>query len=367
MEDRFKYKVTEQKKNVKTFEVSIDKSLEQEYYEKEFQKLAADVKIAGFRPGKAPRNVVEPKVAMDALNETINTLLPDVTVQVLVKENITPLGRIQYDIKDVKTENALVYAFTVYSYPEINVEKVKKIKVTAKKEETKDAEVDSVIRNIVRSTLPPEKWRKEDKKEESEKKEDAKNDEKEDAKKEITVDDSFEITDEMVKELGYEDAPTLEILRKQVKESLDKTKTNQYETVLLEKGLVEVQKIVEMEVPHELIHQEADHRQADFEERLAKINLKVEDYLKTQGKTMEEIHSEWEADIEKMLFRDVFAVQLSHVEKIVPTEEELDLEIDKIEDELTRIKYKGNQNYRDQFRTMVSVNKGLERFLSWIR
>jgi trigger factor len=368
MEERFKYKVVEQNKNVKTFEVTIEKSLEQEYYEKQYQKLSANVKIAGFRPGKAPRNVVEPKVAMDALNETINTLLPDVTVQVLVKENITPLGRINYDLQDVKTEDGLVYKFTVHTYPEIDVEKLKKIKVEAKKEDTKDSEVDSVIRNIIRSTLAPEKWQKETKKEEvSEEKKDDKAEEITNKPKEITVDDSFEITDEMVKELGYPDAENLEVLRKQVKESLDQTKQNQYESELLEKGLVEVQKVVEMEVPHELVHQEADHRQADFEERLARINLKVEDYLKTQGKTMEEIHSEWEADIEKMLFRDVFAVQLAHNEKIVPTEDELDQEIDKIEDEMTRIKYKGNQNYRDQFRTMVSVNRGLERFISWIK
>jgi trigger factor len=366
MEERFKYKVVEQKKNVKTFEVTIEKFLEQEYYEKQYQKLSANVKIAGFRPGKAPRNVVEPKVAMDALNETINTLLPDVTVQVLVKENITPLGRINYDLQDVKTDAGLSYKFTVYTYPEINVEKLKKIKVEAKKNETKDSEVDSVIRNIIRSSLPPEKWRKEETKEAKAENEDTENKDEKKAE-EITVDDSFEITDEMVKELGYPDAENLEVLRKQVKESLDKTKENQYESELLEKGLVEVQKVVEMEVPHELVHQEADHRQADFEDRLARINLKVEDYLKTQGKTMEEIHSEWEADIEKMLFRDVFAVQLAHTEKIVPTEDELDQEIDKIEDEMTRIKYKGNQNYRDQFRTMVSVNRGLEKFISWIK
>jgi trigger factor len=368
MEERFKYKVVEQNKNVKTFEVTIEKSLEQEYYEKQYTKLSANVKIPGFRPGKAPRNVVEPKVAMDALNETINTLLPDVTVQVLVKENITPLGRIHYDLEEVKGSDGLSYKFTVHTYPEINVEKVKKIKVEAKKGEVKEDEVDAVIRNIIRSTLPPEKWRKETKAEKESKDSEAEDTERKENKvEEITVDDSFEITDEMVAELGYEDAQTLEVLKKQVRESLEKTKENQYESELLEKGLVEVQKVVEMVVPHELVHQEADHRQADFEERLAKINLKVEDYLKTQGKTMEDIHSEWEADIEKMLFRDVFAVQLAHTEKIVPTEEELDEEIDKIEDEMTRIKYKGNQNYRDQFRTMVSVNKGLERFISWIK
>ncbi len=362
MEDKFKYKLVETKKNVKTFEVTVDKSLEQEYYEKAFQKLSADIKIAGFRPGKAPRDVVEPKVALDALNETVNSLLPDVTVKVLVKENITPLGRVEYDIKDVKGESEMVYKFTVHTYPDIDVSKVKKIKVTAKKDEVKEDEVDSVIRNIIRSTLPRDKWAGEEKAEDE--KISKKDEKKEDA---VSVDTTFEITDELVKELGYEDAKSVEELRKSVKESLNKVKDNQYESELLEKGLEEVQKIVEMEIPHDMVHHEADHRQADFEARLKQINLNVDEYLKAQGKTMKELHDEWERDIEKMIFRDVFAVQLAHQEKLIPSEEELDTEIDKIEDEMTKVRYKGDQRMRDQYRTMVSVNKGLQKFLEWLK
>lgn len=369
MDEKFKYKLVETKKNVKTFEVSVDKSLEQEYYEKAFHQLSANVKIAGFRPGKAPRDVVEPKVALDALNETINNLLPDVTVKVLVKENITPLGKVNYDIQDVKGDTEMTYKFTVHTYPEIDVDKVKKIKVEAKMGETTDDEVDSVIRNIIRSTLPKEKWGKA-KGSQPLAEEEAKNEGKEEGEgkgEDVAIETTFEITEDLVSALGYEDAKSVAELKKSVKESLDKVKVNQFESELLEKGLDEVQKIVEMEIPHDMVHHEADHRQADFEERLKKINLNVDDYLKTQGKTMNELHDEWERDIEKMIFRDVFAVQLAHVEKIIPTEEDLDAEIDKIEDEMTRVKYKGDQRMRDQYRTMVSVNKGLQQFLSWIK
>ncbi len=365
MDEKFKYKLVETKKNVKTFEVSVDKSLEQEYYEKAYQQLSANVKIAGFRPGKAPRDVVEPKVALDALNETINNLLPDVTVKVLVKENITPLGRVNYDIQDVKGDAEMTYKFTVHTYPEIDVAKVKKIKVDAKKGETTEEEVDSVIRNIIRSTLPKEKWgaaaKNEGKGEEKGK------EEGEGKGEDVAIETTFEITEDLVSALGYEDAKSVAELKKSVRESLDKVKVNQFESELLEKGLDEVQKIVELEIPHDMVHHEADHRQADFEDRLKKINLNVDDYLKTQGKTMKELHDEWERDIEKMIFRDVFAVQLAHVEKIIPTDDELDTEIDKIEDEMTRVKYKGDQRMRDQYRTMVSVNKGLQQFLSWIK
>jgi trigger factor len=53
-------------------------------YERVLQRLASKAKIEGFRPGRAPRQLVEARVGPAALREeVVETLVPEVVQQAL--------------------------------------------------------------------------------------------------------------------------------------------------------------------------------------------------------------------------------------------------------------------------------------------
>jgi len=362
MSDKYTYKKKEQKKNNYTYEVVVSNDYQKEVQDKVYKELSKDVKVAGFRPGKAPKDMIEGKIAMDVLNETVNRILPDVSYEILNTEKLNPLSRLEYAFKEFNKDGGLTFEFSFANSPEIKVSDLKKIKVTKKVEPVTDTEVDMVIRNIIQSTLPKEKWSKEgSKKEDLSDEASAKSDEKK------AEDKPFEITDEMISELGYEDEKTVEGMRKKVRESLQEVKDNQAEDEFTSKVLEEAMKVVDFEVPHNLIHEEIHNREHAFLERLKNINLDLEAYLKTQNKTMEQIHEEWHKDIEKGAFGDILAINLAVQEKLVPTEEDMEKEIEKVEDKVLQVQYRGNPQMGDQLRTFLTRNNGIKKLVEIVK
>ncbi|MFS8130993.1 MAG: trigger factor [Candidatus Dojkabacteria bacterium] len=370
MSDKYTYKKKEQKKNNYTYEVIVLSDYQKEVQEKVYKKLSKDVKVAGFRPGKAPRDMIEGKIAMDVLNETVNQILPDVSYEILTTEKLNPLSRLNYAFKEFNKDGGLTFEFSFLNSPEIKVSDLKKIKVASKTEPVTDVEVDLVIRNIIQSTLPKEKWGNVKNEEIKElKNEENKSDEKKEKnnEKEPTTATPFEITDELVAELGYEDEKTYAGLKKKVRESLEEVKNNQADEEFTGKVIDEAMKVVDFEVPHDLIHEEIHKREAAFLERLKNINLDLEAYLKTQNKTMDQIHDEWHKDIEKGAFGDILAINLAVQEKLVPTEEDLEAEIEKVEDKVMQVQYRGNPAIRDQLRTFMTRNNGIKKLIEIVK
>src|SRR5437762_11953609 len=61
-------------------------------YERVLSRLASRAKIEGFRPGRAPRALVEARLGPAALREeVVETMVPDVIRQALDKESIDPI------------------------------------------------------------------------------------------------------------------------------------------------------------------------------------------------------------------------------------------------------------------------------------
>jgi FKBP-type peptidyl-prolyl cis-trans isomerase (trigger factor) len=334
-EKKHTYKLLKQEKNKYTFEAHAKKEDFKRIYETEFNKESAKVKIPGFRPGKAPRAEIERKLAGDLINNTINRLLPQITYEILVDEDLNPISSVKYDIKKINDDSSIDFEFSVLDTPKINVAALTKIKVQEPPVEITDEEVETVIRNIIESSIPKE--------------------ELEELKKK---DEKFKITDKMVAKLGYEEETTYEGLKSKVRETLENVKREQSENEYVSNVLKEAVKVVDFFLPEDMIEDEVRHREEHFNDRLKKLDLDIEAYLKTQGKTFEEIKNEWRAEIEESAAIDILTINFARQENLVPTEEELDSEIEKIEDEVTRIRYKTDSKLRDQMRTILSRNKG---------
>src|SRR5881409_1631084 len=67
-------------------------------YDRVLNRLASRAKIEGFRPGRAPRALVEARVGLAALREeVVETMVPEVVQQALVKESIDPIDNPDVD------------------------------------------------------------------------------------------------------------------------------------------------------------------------------------------------------------------------------------------------------------------------------
>lgn len=104
-------------------QIALQIAVEDEELEKAktsaFRKLAAKAKIPGFRPGKAPREVVERHFGEHTiLHEAIDRLMPDLYKQALEQESIDPIEQASYEIV---TEEPLVAKFTVPVMPNVDI------------------------------------------------------------------------------------------------------------------------------------------------------------------------------------------------------------------------------------------------------
>ncbi len=79
-----KTEVKEIGKNIVEVEIEIESKVSDKEYEKACRRIAQNVNIAGFRKGKAPRNILERHVGVEAIKrETLDAMLPKVFTDVI--------------------------------------------------------------------------------------------------------------------------------------------------------------------------------------------------------------------------------------------------------------------------------------------
>ncbi len=114
-------------------------------YEKTYTKVAASANIPGFRKGKVPRNVLEPQIKGNVLNQMMDDLLPRVTFDAVQKESLKAVGRPTID--DLKYEEKGPISFTakVEVKPDFHLSNIEGLKLKAPKEAVSEKEVDDQV------------------------------------------------------------------------------------------------------------------------------------------------------------------------------------------------------------------------------
>jgi FKBP-type peptidyl-prolyl cis-trans isomerase (trigger factor) len=114
-------------------EISIEVGAEvvKNKFEDVFKKIAQEAKVPGFRPGNAPRDILEKQYASYAHEQVLKELVPQVYNQAVEKEKIDCLDLPQ--ISQVKLDrNSLSFKATVEVSPDIALKDYKKQKINYK-------------------------------------------------------------------------------------------------------------------------------------------------------------------------------------------------------------------------------------------
>jgi trigger factor len=114
------------------------------YIQKGADKIAQEIKIDGFRQGKAPFGMIKDKVGeLTILEEAANIAIRKTLSEVLAKdEKLIPIGQPDVRITKLAPGNPLEYKIIVSKIPEVKVGDYKNIKISKDKAEVTDADLD---------------------------------------------------------------------------------------------------------------------------------------------------------------------------------------------------------------------------------
>ena len=130
------------------------------------------------------------------------------------------------------------------------------------------------------------------------------------------------IDEELAKDLGYE---TLEELQKETKENLELEKETKQKRELEVQAGDKVLESSKVEVSHEEIH----HTFHQMMEGFARQGISMEMFAQMLGKTPEELHDEYEKEIEKNTKLQYILVEIANKEKLAVEDKEIDAELER--------------------------------------
>ncbi len=133
------------------FEVTLSLDEFNPYLEKGAQKLAKDVKVEGFRPGKVPYDVLKQKVGeMAILEESANIAIRATIDEVLDKnlEGEQLAGKPQVEIVKLAPNNDFTYKVTMPVLPKVKLGQYKDLSIKDEQNEVDDKEIEKTLEQL---------------------------------------------------------------------------------------------------------------------------------------------------------------------------------------------------------------------------
>jgi trigger factor len=128
----------------------VERSLEQAY-----RRLAQRTRVPGFRPGKAPRAMLERYLGRDSLmHEALDRLIPEVYRQAVEEQDLDPVDLPELEL--ASTEPLVVRA-TVPVRPTVDLGDYRQLRVPQEPVEVDPAQVEEALKDLQRryATLEP--------------------------------------------------------------------------------------------------------------------------------------------------------------------------------------------------------------------
>ena len=372
-------------------------------------KLAKEVKIEGFRKGKAPLELVAAQVDQTILGqETLENALSKAVAEAFLKEDIKAIDRPEVDVKKFIPGTELEFTATTEIMPKVELGDYKNLKVKKDTVEVSKEEVSETIDRILKNFAEKKKVDRKSKDGDEViidflgKKDGAAFDggkaEKfplelgsksfipgfeegligKKAGDEISLDLEFpkdyhakdlagakvvfevkihevrenalpEINEEFLSKLG--EFKTKEEFEKQIEEDLKTQKQAESDEKFKDKLVKKLAEVSKVPVPEILLEDQKQSIELDMQQNLMYSGLSLEDYLERIGKTREEWLEKDVKEAAEMRVKSGLALaELSKVEKVESSLEELDTRIAQLKEQYGNSKEIAKQLSSDDVR-----------------
>ena len=123
--------------------ISLDEQEFDEAVEKAFKRIAQEVRLPGFRPGKAPRKVLEARLGPGAgRNEAIQDAVPEYYVKALIEHRIDAIDSPSFEVTGGQDEGVLTFEAIVPVRPQIDIDDYESLEVEIPAPVATEEEVD---------------------------------------------------------------------------------------------------------------------------------------------------------------------------------------------------------------------------------
>lgn len=381
------HKIIEKKTSEVKLEIEVGKEKLAKVTDLVVSELGKSVKVAGFRPGKAPLYLVEKEVGKDKFwAEVIDKIVPEAFYEAVIAEKIVAIAQPQIQVIKFVPGEKLVFSALVAVLPEMKDLKYKGFGIKVKKEAVTEKEKKEALEGLLaRHTEEREVKRAAKMKDKVEidfegtmkglpfdggtsknhpvilgsamlipgfeekvvghkegdefefdisfpKDYHAKNLAGEKTHFKVKLNKVYEMVeakpnDEWAKKLGVADMKTLN-------DELEKELA--FEKELAEKRKAEEEilaKIIEkgkLEAPESLLAEETHRMIHEAEHNLANSGLTVEKFLEMSKKTLADLEAEMRPEAEKRVKTGMLLGEIARLENVTSTDEEIDEEVEKI-------------------------------------
>jgi trigger factor len=117
--------------------------------ERAFRRISQQVQVPGFRPGRAPRALVERRVGRELIvAEAQRELMDRLYREALQQHRLTPVAEPEVEIYE---DEPLAFRVEVQVYPQVDLDGYRDIRVEPREVEVTEEEIDQVIEGLRRS------------------------------------------------------------------------------------------------------------------------------------------------------------------------------------------------------------------------
>lgn len=148
-----KHKIITQSDTEVEFEVELDSAYIKPHYTHVLSHLKEGVKVAGFRPGKAPDNVVERELGAQKVQaEVMQDLIMHSFSETVTELKLDTVADPQINLQKFVPYSELSFRAKVALAPKLTLPDLTKLKVDHKSEEVTEADIDAGIEQVRQST-----------------------------------------------------------------------------------------------------------------------------------------------------------------------------------------------------------------------
>ena len=403
-------------------DVVVDEKSWKDAQEASFKKLAKEVQVDGFRKGNVPEQIARRHIDQGKLlDDAINSILPVAYKEILEEDKVEPFAQPKVDVTKI-SDKELEVRFVIVTAPQVELGKYKGLEIGKKEAKVTAKEVEGAIDELRKqnaslvlkegaaslgdTVVMDFKGTVDGKEFEGGSAQNyelelgsgsfipgfedqlvgVKAGEHKDVKvtfpkqytPELAGKDAVfgcdvhevkekklpELNDEFAKDLnkGYE---TLEALKEGTKKDLQAKKEQELRKEYLEKLYSQIAKGSKIEIPQEMVDDQAQQMKKDMEQRMAQSGLTFEQYLQFVGQKEEEFMAKMAEDAKKDITNYFILEEVGKKEDLAVSDADLEFEFAKIADQykmkVEDVK-KALEKQMDQFRHNLKMTR-IEEFL----
>lgn len=327
--------IVKQPKSIVEITVTVPWTDLQVTWDQTLQKMAAEVELPGFRKGQGSLPMVEQNLGIKLQDEVLKTAMPNFLIEALKGTDIVPIDYPKYDLISFVKGQQVQFKATITNRPEIKVGNYKAIKVTRLTPKTvTEEEVNKVIDDLYK------RWKSRQSSVVSNQPAGGQTGSINFQGSQPQTATNNEPDDTFARAMG---ALSMIDLKTKIKKDLEANVTYNNELDFEEAILQEVEKITTCELPEILIQDELNRMLVSLQRRVADMGLLLEDYLKSQGKTLDGLKNEWRTQAEKNVRMELGLAEIARMENVVISDDELKAEIDKIQDAKIKAQFEAQE------------------------